>query len=160
MKTISALLLLLAMNASLHGQTKQGFYGDSSTIKALSPEHKYDFEYFERTWETNRPDVSKIPAPVYVKPGTLSENKLVSFDKLLFIQRKTYTSSHYYTNDFDGSNDMGGSIATLDLKTKEVTRVSPPEMSTGSFGNLDLSYDGRQVIFDWTASSTEGYRIY
>jgi len=86
-------------------------------------------------------------------------NPLIDFDKLLFVKRYTYQSSHYYTDFIDGSENSGGNICILDLKDGTVTDLLP-SMSHGIFGRYDLSFDGTRVVFDWKKSLETGFRIY
>ncbi|MEA3368190.1 MAG: LamG domain-containing protein, partial [Planctomycetota bacterium] len=62
----------------------------------------------------------------------LSENPLIDFDKLLFIKRYTFQSSHFYTDFIDGCANYGGNLCVLDLKTGEATDLVP-EMRDGIF---------------------------
>lgn len=67
-------------------------------------------------------------------------------DKLLFVKRYTYQSSHYYTDFIDGCEKFGGNICILSLKNGKVTELVP-SMRHGIFGRYDLSFDGKRVVF-------------
>ncbi|MHC4638350.1 MAG: HzsA-related protein [Planctomycetota bacterium] len=84
---------------------------------------------------------------------------LAGIDKLLFIKRYTYQSSHYYTDHIDGCEFYGGNICILDMKTGQVNEVIP-SMKHGIFGRYDLSFDATKIVFDWKGSEREGFRIY
>ena len=68
-------------------------------------------------------------------------------DKLLFVKRYTYQSSHYYTDFIDGCENFGGNIYILSLKDGKVTELVP-ELRDGIFGRFDLSFDSKRVVFD------------
>ncbi len=108
-------------------------------------------------------------------------NPLLKFEKLVFIKRFTYNSSHFYTDFIDGCGRLGGNLCILSLKTGEVTNLLPktlkrsespdnsrskqnadPDLSgaRGIFGRFDLSFDAKKIVFDWKPSIPEGFRIY
>jgi len=69
-------------------------------------------------------------------------NALITFDKILFVKRQTYHSSHFYTDFIDGCSRFGGNICVLDLKTGKVTDLIP-EMKDGIFGRYDLHFSAK-----------------
>ena len=81
------------------------------------------------------------------------------FDKIVFIKRFTYQSSHYYTDFIDGCKYYGGALCTLDVKTGKVTDLLP-KMGKGIFGRFDLSFDAQKIVFDWRADAHTGFYIY
>jgi len=87
------------------------------------------------------------------------DHPLLDFGRILFIKRKTYQSSHYYTDYIDGCKFFGGNLSVLDLKTGEVTDLVP-ELKDGIFGRFDLDYDARHIVFDWKKALDKGFRIY
>ena len=86
-------------------------------------------------------------------------SELAGIDKLLFIKRYTYQSSHYYTDHIDGCRFYGGNLCILDMKTGKVTEIVP-SMAKGIFGRYDLSFNAKRIVFDWKKSQREGFRIY
>lgn len=80
-------------------------------------------------------------------------------DKLLFVKRYTFQSSHFYTDFIDGCHKFGGNICILSLKDGKITELVP-SMKEGIFGRFDLSFDGKRVVFDWKRAIGEGFRIY
>ncbi|MFO8014084.1 MAG: hypothetical protein R6X20_12360 [Phycisphaerae bacterium] len=60
----------------------------------------------------------------------LTKNPLIDFDKLLFIRRYTFQSTHFYTDFIDGCERYGGNLCVLDIETGEVTDLVP-EMADG-----------------------------
>ena len=89
----------------------------------------------------------------------LMDNPLRNFDKILFAKRSTFTSSHFYTDHIDGARRLGGNLSILDLKSGKVTDLLG-EMSRGTFGRFDLSFDATKVVFDWKGGPDKGFRIY
>jgi len=86
----------------------------------------------------------------------------LSFDKIIFIKRFTYHSSHFYTDFLDGCSRYGGNISILDLKSGAVKDLFPKEseMAGGIFGRFTLSFDAKKLVFDWKKAPIEGFRIY
>jgi len=89
----------------------------------------------------------------------VTANPLFDFDKLLFVKRYTYQSSHYYTDFIDGCRNFGGNISILSLKDGKVTDLAP-SMAEGIFGRYDLSFDAKRIVFDWKRAQPVGFRIY
>lgn len=96
------------------------------------------------------------------RPGQREPKARVSrlnFERLLFVKRQTYTSSHFYTDFIDGCTRYGGNLCVLEVKTGKVTDLVP-EMKGGIFGRFDLHFDADKVVFDWKKAPKEGFRIY
>jgi hypothetical protein len=93
-------------------------------------------------------------------------NPLLNFDKLLFVKRHTFQSSHIYTDHFDGSSLMGGNVCVLSLRPdgratlprSQAIRQEPhsplpqvrelaPSLNGGLFGRCDVSFDAKRVVF-------------
>ena len=85
---------------------------------------------------------------------------LLNFDKLLFVKRVTYKSSHIYTDHYDGSTTVGGNLCILSPVAPggKVTELVP-QLSGGIFGRFDLSHDAQRVVFAHKKPN-KGYRIY
>jgi len=86
---------------------------------------------------------------------------LLSFEKLLFVKRMTYSSSHIYSDHWDGSRTMGGNLCILSPVAPDgrVTEIAP-QLAGGLFGRFDLSFDAKKVVFAYKKSKDRGYRIY
>ena len=84
---------------------------------------------------------------------------LLKFDKLLFVKRKGWGSSHIYNNY--GGGAMGSSISVLSPVAPhgKVTEVAP-QLGTGLFGQFDLSWDAKKVVFAYMKNEKTNYRIY
>lgn len=106
------------------------------------------------------PSKPLVEGPDY-QPKLSSEKLIKKFgsDKLIFIRRKTFHSSHFYTDFIDGCSRYGGNVCVLDLKSGKVTDLVP-QMSDGIFDYLDLSFDAKKVVFGWKKAPKEGFRIY
>jgi len=61
----------------------------------------------------------------YTEALTAEGDPRLDFDKLLFVKRQTYHSSHFYTDFIDGCTRYGGNLCVLDLKTGNVTDLVP-----------------------------------
>ncbi len=94
------------------------------------------------------------------KNALIESNPLFDFDEIVFIKRKTYQSSHYYTDFIDGCAHYGGNISILNWRTGEVRDIAPAHMTGGIFGRFDLSFDGKKIVFDWKVDKDHGFRIY
>jgi hypothetical protein len=89
----------------------------------------------------------------------VTDNPLIDFDKLLFIKRYSYQSSHYYTDFIDGTENSGGNLCVLSMKDGKVTELLP-SLKDGIFGRYDLSFDGNGIVFDWKEKIGKGFRIF
>jgi hypothetical protein len=88
----------------------------------------------------------------------LANNPLLP-EKLLFVKRYTYQSSHHYTDYIDGVARFGGNLCILTLKDGTVTEFAD-SMKKGFFDRYDLSFDGKRVVFAWKGAFGEGFRLY
>ena len=82
-------------------------------------------------------------------------------DKLLFLRRYTYQSSHIYTDHYDGSTMRGGNLCVLspvapDGKVTELV----PTLREGIIGNYDLSFDAKRIALSYKPAPNKGYRIF
>ncbi|MFV1981023.1 MAG: hypothetical protein ACC655_07715, partial [Rhodothermia bacterium] len=81
-------------------------------------------------------------------------------DKLVFVKRATFQSSHYYTDFIDGCKFFGTDLCVLDLKSGNVTSLLPEQMKTGLINRIDVSFDARRVVFDWKADPQSGFHLW
>jgi len=89
----------------------------------------------------------------------IAKHPLIDFDKLVFVRRYTYQSSHYYTDYIDGAVKYGGNLCVVSFKDGKVTDLVP-ELEGGIFGRFDLSFDAKRVVFDYKVAPGRGFRIY
>jgi hypothetical protein len=110
-------------------------------------------------------DAGDARRQVYLKAraavrGLVLADLRLAFDRLIFVKRQTFHSSHIYTDFYDGSSRMGGNLCVLspvapDGKVTELV----PALAGGIFGRFDLSCDARRVVFSYKKPG-KGYRIY
>ncbi|MDO4569839.1 MAG: hypothetical protein Q4D38_05610 [Planctomycetia bacterium] len=81
-------------------------------------------------------------------------------EKVVFVERATFQSSHYYTDYIDGSRFFGTDICILDLKTGEVTKLLPDSMKSGIINRFDISFDAKKIVFDWKKDNKSGFHIW
>ena len=100
-------------------------------------------------------------ALVSLRRRALLAHPLLDFDRLLFVKRTTYSSSHIYSDHWDGSRTMGGNLCILSpvAPDGQVTEIAP-QLAGGLFGRFDLSFDAKKVVFAYKKSKNHGYRIY
>ncbi|MFO8012510.1 MAG: hypothetical protein R6X20_04295 [Phycisphaerae bacterium] len=91
----------------------------------------------------------------------LLSHPLLTFDKLLFVKRKAWSSSHIYSEHKDGSHEPGGNLCILSSAAPDgmVTDIVP-QLSDGVFGQFDLSFDAKRIVFAYKTGKDAGYRIY
>ena len=91
----------------------------------------------------------------------MQTHPLLNFERLLFVKRITYRSSHIYSDHWDGSKTMGGNLCILSPVTPEgkVTEIAP-QLAGGLFGRFDLSFDAQKVVFAYKRAPNQGYHIY
>lgn len=83
-----------------------------------------------------------------------------SVDKLVFVKRATFQSSHYYTDFIDGCKFFGTDLCAFDLRSGDVRSLLPETMKTGLINRIDVSFDARRVVFDWKADDKSGFHIW
>lgn len=81
-------------------------------------------------------------------------------ERLAFIRRATFQSSHYYTDFIDGSRFFGTDLCVLDLKTGQVTSLLPDSMKRGIVNRFDVSFDAKKIVFDWKADAKSGFHLW
>jgi hypothetical protein len=99
------------------------------------------------------------PAPVEAKEFT--------FEEILFVKRKPYSSDHYYTDINNGTSPdrflPENGIYAYNLRTRAerpvVTAAQLPG-GKGFLGKLSLSFDAKKVLFDFRENPGAGFRIW
>jgi len=83
----------------------------------------------------------------------------LGFDRLVLVQRNELNPSHVYTACAEGFSPGGGlyvlSPARPDGKLQEL--VASPK---GQIQDLDVSYDGKEIVFSWRKEANLGYHIF
>ncbi|MBM4036505.1 MAG: hypothetical protein FJ291_32615, partial [Planctomycetes bacterium] len=104
------------------------------------------------------PTAVPIPEESPELAKAVAEGKL-GFDKLVVVQRNELNPSHVYTACAEGFSPGGGlyvlSPAAPEGKLQEL--VASPK---GQIQDLDVSYDGKEIIFSWRKEGNLGYHIY
>ena len=97
--------------------------------------------------------ISRSPTSVFAESqNTINPpaRKILSdrgIDKLVFVKRLTFHSSHFYTDFIDGCSRFGGNLCLLYMNSGEVTdRVGA--MKDGIFGRFSLHFDTDKCVFD------------
>jgi hypothetical protein len=102
-------------------------------------------------------EIEKALAEIQSK--ALLAHPLLKFDKLLFLKRHGWGSSHVYNNY--GGGGKGSSLCILSpvVAGGTVTEVAP-QLTEGLFGQFDLSFDAKKVVFAYVKKDKSNYRIY
>lgn len=93
------------------------------------------------------------------REALLTNNPLIDFDQIIFNKRKTFQSTHYYTDYIDGFDQFEGKLCAVSLKDGTVREFVPPG-TPGLIGRYDLSYDAKRVVFDCKPREGAGFRIH
>ena len=81
----------------------------------------------------------------------------MGFDSLLVIERQDLRPSHVYTYHNEDFRP-GGALYRWHLKSGELEKLVDAE--GGQLLDLQVSYDGKEVLFSWRRRETETYHIY
>ncbi len=84
---------------------------------------------------------------------------LFDTDHVVAIKRHEITASHVYTYHYEGFK-AGGGLYALSLRNPDQEPRLLVESPTGQILDLDLSYDGRTVLFSWRRKQDEGYHLW
>jgi len=116
----------------------------------------------EQVYHGDREKQAKVDGMLPYRYRDAASRPSLPFDKIVFIKRFTFHSSHFYTDFLDGCSRYGGNISILDLSTGEVKDLFPAdsEMAGGIFGRFTLSFDGERLVIDWKKAPIEGFRIF
>jgi len=85
---------------------------------------------------------------------------LLDFDKLLFVKLKGWNRAPIY-NDYPTEGEEGSSICILSLASpgNKVVELAP-QLAGGWFGQFDLSFDAKKVVFAYKKEGQPNYRIH
>jgi hypothetical protein len=84
---------------------------------------------------------------------------LFDVDKVAVIQRHEIEASHVYTYHYEGFR-AGGGLYVVSLKDANAKPQLLVESPTGQILDLDLSHDGRTILFSWRRKENEGYHLW
>ncbi len=91
----------------------------------------------------------------------------LSFDEIVFVKRKPYSSDHYYTDINNGTSPdrfhPHNGIYVFNLRTRtERSVVTAADMPGGQgfIGKISLSFDAKKIVFDFRQDSGSGFRIW
>jgi len=115
-----------------------------------------------RIYHGQREERAKASGELPYRYRDVGSRPRLPFEKIIFVKRFTYTSSHFYTDFIDGCSRYEGNISVLDLKTGKVRNLFPgdSEIAGGIFGRFTLSFDATKLVFDWKKAPIEGFRIF
>ena len=90
--------------------------------------------------------------------GQVADGKL-GFDRMILIKRRVLNPSHVYTRHCEGFSAGGGlyvlSPAKPDGHLTEL--IASPQ---GQILDVDLSFDGREILFSWRKNPQVGYHVF
>ncbi len=83
----------------------------------------------------------------------------IGIDRLLFLKRRPLNPSHVYTRHAEGFAPGGGlySLAPVRPDGAVTELVASPQ---GQILDMDLSWDGREVVFSWRQGEGAGYHVF
>jgi len=84
---------------------------------------------------------------------------LFDIDKVAVIQRHEIEATHVYTYHYEGFR-AGGGLYVVSLADPAARPKLLVESPTGQILDLDLSYDGRKILFSWRQKQDEGYHLW
>ncbi|NQU26110.1 MAG: hypothetical protein HQ567_32895 [Candidatus Nealsonbacteria bacterium] len=104
---------------------------------------------------------SQIAPPVRVSADAFS------FDEIIFVKRKPYSSDHYYTDINNGTSGdrflPANGVYIYNVRTRQerpvVTAAELPG-GKGFIGKISLSFDAKKVLFDFRETPGSGFRIW
>ena len=84
---------------------------------------------------------------------------LLDFDKLLFVRRGGWGSSHIYNCYGGGGSDSSICILSPVAPEGKVTDVAP-QLTEGGFAQFDLSFDAKKLVFAYAKKGSMSCRIH
>ncbi len=136
----AALRLLIASLEQLHRNQYAQAAEHQARLETLSA---------KQTPDTPASDLEKLERDVL----------LFDVDRVAVIKRHEITASHVYTYHYEGFRPGGGLylVALGNSQQEPVELVASP---TGQILDLDLSYDGRTILFSWRRTEDEPYHLW
>jgi hypothetical protein len=84
---------------------------------------------------------------------------LFDVDRLLVVRRHEILASHVYTYHYEGFRP-GAGLYVVEPRRPQTPPKRLVDSPTGQILDLDLSYDGRQVLFSWRPSEDSPYHVW
>jgi len=81
----------------------------------------------------------------------------LGFTKLVLAQRHHIRCSHVYTYHCEGQRD-GGGLVIYDVTDGSLKPLV--DSAEGQISSLDLSYDGKAIVFSWRRKGSPHYQVY
>ncbi|MCY2992250.1 MAG: hypothetical protein NTY19_30865, partial [Planctomycetota bacterium] len=115
----------------------------------------------------NAGEVNAAPASEPTATQTPVDPQELGFDEIVFVKRKPYSSDHYYTDINNGTSPdrflPDNAICVYNLRTRSeravVTAAALPG-GKGFIGKISLSFDAKQIVFDFRQDTGSGFRIW
>jgi hypothetical protein len=113
-----------------------------------------------------RPDL-RLHTPIVESPelkSQLAAGKL-GFNRLVLIQRHELNPTHVYTYHVEGFQP-GGGLYVCDVASSARNDAANPALRQliaspqGQILDCDVSFDGREILFSWRRTQTEGYQVF
>jgi mono/diheme cytochrome c family protein len=83
----------------------------------------------------------------------------LGFERLAFIKRRMLNPSHVYTRHCEGFG-AGGGLYVLEPPRPDGKATQLVASPDGQILDLDVSHDGREIIFSWRRAEREGYHLW
>ncbi len=115
-----------------------------------------------RKLSADQPAQAKVVLPPIEESPALAaelfEGKL-GVDKFVVIKRHEINPSHVYTQHVEGFKSGGGLyVATLTKAGPEMKELV--SSTKGQILDLDVSYDGKEILFSWKQTPDDSYHLY
>ena len=94
-----------------------------------------------------------------LQSDALLSHPLLGFDKLLFVRRGSWGSSHIYNCYGGGGTDTNICILSPVAPDGKVTDIAP-QLAEGGFAQFDLSFDAKKLVFAYSKKGSMSCRIY
>jgi|GEM_PF-243685 len=80
-------------------------------------------------------------------------------DQIVVIKRHEIEASHVYTYHYEGFR-AGGGLYRVDVNNPDAEPVELVATPTGQILDLDVSHDGKTVLFSWRKAEAEPYHLW
>jgi len=94
-----------------------------------------------------------------LQSDALLSHPLLDFEKLLFVRRGGWGSSHIYNCYGGGASDSNICLLSPVAPDGKVTDVAP-QLTEGAFAQFDLSFDAKKLVFAYAKKGSPSCRIY